>query len=66
MRMAGVFKSSCWPDFMDQINAITNPMDILKLNPIMMYIIDIYRMFLMSQISTFRSTENMIIVMLWN
>ena len=66
MRMAGVLRSSCWPDLIDQINAMTNPMDILKLNPIMMYIIAIYRMFLVSQISTFGSTENMIIVMLWN
>ena len=66
MRMAGVVKSSCWPDLTDQINAITNPMDMLKLNPIMMYIIAIYRIFLVSQISTFGSTENMIIVMLWN
>jgi len=64
--MAGVFRSSCWPDFMDQMNAITNPMDILKLNPIMMYIIAIYRMFLVSQISHFEGSENMIIVMLSN
>lgn len=66
MRIAGVLRSSCWPDFMDQINAMTNPMDILKLNPIMMYNIAIYRLFLVSQISTFESTENMIIVMLSN
>jgi hypothetical protein len=49
---------------MDQIKAITNPMDILKLNPIMMYIIAIYRMFLVSQISPFESIENMIMVMI--
>ena len=64
MRIAGVLRSSCWPDFMDQIKAITNPMDILKLNPIMMYIIAIYRMFLVSQISPFESIENMIMVMI--
>ena len=66
MRKAGVFKSSCWPDLIDQINAITNPMDMLKLNPIMRYIIAIGSIFSMSQISNFEVLENMISIMILN